>query len=107
MRAVLVRSTLVAAVLTGWTGTAGAQSFELDKRLRDCLREQAHKHQGAASPRGDLKQVAGQLLGSCADDARAWMRVCRTWGSETDCARATDVRAVGALQDGAGHAKGH
>ncbi|WP_407528346.1 hypothetical protein [Methylobacterium oryzisoli] len=106
MRAVLVRSLFVAA-LTGWSVSAGAQSFELDKRLRDCLREEAHKQQTAASPKGDLRQAAGQLLGQCADDARAWLRVCRTWGSETDCARATDVRAVGALQDGAGHAQGH
>ncbi len=106
MRAALVRSALLLAALTGWSVPAGAQSFELDKRLRDCLREQAHRQQATPSPKGDLKQAAGQLLGQCADDTRAWLRVCRTWGSETDCARATDVRAVSALQDGAGPA-GH
>jgi hypothetical protein len=106
-----MRATALTLALTLWTGAAAAQSFELDRQLRDCLREQAKLQAGepVPAPKGDLKQAAGRLLGRCESDAAAWLRVCRGWGSEAECSRATDVRAVSALQDGkpSGGAGGH
>ncbi|MEH3146987.1 MAG: hypothetical protein PGN34_16925 [Methylobacterium frigidaeris] len=105
-----MRKTLLAAAVAALHASgAGAQTLELEQRLRACLHEKAqHPPDGAsgAAAKGSLQQKAEHLLGRCDGDKDAWLHACSVNSSRTDCTRRAEVRAVSALHDGKGSGKG-
>ncbi|WP_246154449.1 hypothetical protein [Methylobacterium oryzihabitans] len=96
-----IRLAALAAALLAASG-AGAQTLEMEQRLRTCLHEKAQHPADDGPAKASLQQKAEHLLGRCDTDKAAWLNACTASGNQSDCARRAEVRAVGALQDGKG-----